>query len=118
MHLRTIHRLKPKALEESMMTPPSQPAFDNLDCISCQTETRHYAVVDTETEDLIGGLCTNCSPEDDWSEVDNTCAFCETEGAYSLNAVSPHPEKEDMSTYQLNTDAQLLCETHLNDIKE
>lgn len=109
--------MKTKAIEEHMMSQQNQPAFDELECVSCQTDTRHYAVVDMETEELIGGLCPDCSPEDEWSEVDNTCMFCETVGAYSLEAIRPHPEHDNKSTYEISTEVPLLlCETHLYEI--
>jgi len=94
------------------MPEQNRPAFEKLECISCRSETRHYAVVDTDSSELMGGLCTNCAPEDEWSEINGTCMLCENSGSYSLEAISPHPEQEDRSTYSPSQDGPLLCETH------
>jgi hypothetical protein len=111
--------LKTKAIKEYMMTPQNQPEFDELECLSCQEDTHHYAVVGTETEELIGGLCLNCSPEDEWSEVDGTCLHCGNAGTYSLEAIDQHPEMNDKYTYEISTEAPLLlCGTHLDELTE
>lgn len=99
-----------------MMSTQNQPRFDTLECISCQTDTLHYAIVEKESIDLIGGICMDCAPEDEWSEVDETCVSCENPYSYSLEAISPHPDDGEKSTYEVSQSGPLLCEEHFNEL--
>lgn len=98
------------------MSTQNQPRFDTLECVSCQSDTLHYAIVDRENMELVGGLCMDCAPEDRWSEVDETCVFCKKPYSYSLEAINLHPDYEDKSTYKVSQSGPLLCEEHFNEL--
>lgn len=100
------------------MSEQNQPVFDSLECISCQEDSLHYAVVDDDSNELMSGICIDCAPEDEWSEVDGTCVLCENSGSYSLEAISPHPEREDRSTYDIGQRGPFVCETHFAELSE
>ena len=92
------------------------PKFDSLTCVPCGDETTHYAVVEFESRENVGGLCLDCENPDiyQWKEVSESCVVCDNPPDYTLNAVRPHPENRDKSTYASAANGVLVCKEHRN----
>lgn len=92
------------------------PKFESLTCTSCENETKHYAVVEFGSRENVGGICLDCENPDiyQWKEVSETCVVCDGSPDYALNAVRPHPEDHNKSTYATAANGVLVCEEHLS----
>ncbi|MFC7205264.1 hypothetical protein ACFQJC_17275 [Haloferax namakaokahaiae] len=100
-----------------MTTTGQVPEFESLTCIACGNDTTHYSVVEFESRELIDGLCLDCENPDiyQWKEVSETCVVCDDSPDYALNAVKPHPENPNKSTYAPAANGVLVCDDHLSE---